>query len=103
VDDVVRAIMMAATNEKARGQVFNLGGLELFNLGELAKLIINVNGSGDYVARSFPQDRRKIDIGDYYADFALIRETLGWQPQIGFAEGIEKTLSYYRRHLTHYI
>jgi len=103
VDDVVTAIMMAATNEKARGQVFNLGGLERFNLGELAKLIINVNGSGDCVVRSFPQDRQKIDIGDYYADFALIRDTLGWQPQIGFTEGIEKTLDYYRRHLTHYI
>ncbi len=103
VDDVVDAILLAASSENARGRVFNLGGSELFNLQDLAKLIIRVNGSGEFRVLAFPADRKKIDIGDYYSDFNLIRDTLGWDPATGFEEGIQKTLTYYRRYIEQYI
>ena len=35
--------------------------------------------------RAFPPDRKRIDIGDYYADDRLIRQTLGWEPRVSLA------------------
>ena len=49
------------------------------------------------------EDRKKIDIGDYYSDFTLIREVLGWKPRISLQEGLKHTLSFYRENLKHYL
>jgi nucleoside-diphosphate-sugar epimerase len=51
----------------------------------------------------WPPEKKAIDIGDFYADSARIRRTLGWQPTIGLAEGFRRTLAYYRAHLPHYV
>jgi UDP-glucose 4-epimerase len=103
VDDAVDALLLTASSEKTDGQVFNLGGTCVINLKELAELLINVNGGGKYVVRSYPADRKKIDIGDYYADFSRIRSVLGWEPRVSLRDGLARTLAFYREHLKHYI
>lgn len=103
VDDCVDAMLMAAISEKANGQVFNLGGDCVISLKDLAKQLVEVNGSGNYINRAFPDDRKKIDIGDYYSDYTLIRETFGWEPKIPLEEGLKKTIEFYRKNMEHYI
>ena len=103
VDDAVDALLLAAASETSNGQVFNLGGERIISVKDLAELLVQVNGRGDYVVRSFPSDRRRIDIGDYYADFSSIRSVLGWQPKIPLSEGLAATLSFYRDNLEHYL
>jgi UDP-glucose 4-epimerase len=102
VDDAVDALLMAAGSEEAEGQVFNLGGDCVISLEDLARLLIEVNGSGDYIVRSFPPDRKKIDIGDYYSDFSRIHSVLGWKPKVSLREGLIKTLKFYHQNLEHY-
>ena len=104
VDDAVDALILAATRPEACGQVFNLGGVEpSVTLNELAALLVRVNGSGEYVNREFPEERKRIDIGDYYADDQRVRKAFGWQPRVDLAEGLRRTLEYYREHLTRYL
>ncbi|MGD0877086.1 MAG: NAD-dependent epimerase/dehydratase family protein [Anaerolineales bacterium] len=103
VEDAVEAFLLAATSEKANGQVYNLGGCEVINLQELAELSVKVNGSGEFQVRDFPAERKRIDIGDYYADDRSIRNMLGWTPQVNLEDGLVRTLEYYRRHLDHYL
>ncbi len=103
VEDAVHAFLLAAASDKADGQVFNLGGDSAISLQELADLLIQLNGSGEAVNRAFPADRKAIDVGDYYADFNLIRTKLNWQPQTSLKDGLAKTLAYYRENLEHYI
>lgn len=103
VDDAVDALVRAATDPRARGRVFNLGGSDVVTLRELADLLIKVNGGGAYRIREFPEDRKKIDIGDYYSDDRLIRETLGWGPAVPLEEGFRRTLAFYREHGAHYL
>ncbi len=64
---------------------------------------IEINGGGEYISRSFPPERKLIDIGDYYGDFSRIRSALGWKPQVTLREGLATTLEFYRQHLTHYL
>jgi UDP-glucose 4-epimerase len=102
-DDCVEALLLAAVRPEARGQVFNLGGCEVVSLKELAELLVKLNGGGEYVLREFPGDRKRIDIGDYYADDRLIRNTLGWKPTVPLDEGLKRTLAYYRKNLKQYV
>jgi UDP-glucose 4-epimerase len=102
IDDAVNAFLLAAIKEEANGQIFNLGGCEVINLRKLADLLVAVNKGGKYQLREFPADRKRIDIGDYYADDRRIRSELGWSPQVNMQEGLIRTLDYYRSHLEHY-
>jgi len=44
-----------------------------------------------------------IDIGDFYADSSLSERTFGWRPTTSLADGLARTLDYYRAHLHHYV
>jgi UDP-glucose 4-epimerase len=103
VDDVVEALLLAATKEEANGRVYNLGGCEVITLLELADMLVKVSGSGKFQVRPFPDDRKRIDIGDYYADDSRIRSELGWAPQVNLEEGLTRLLDYYRCHLANYL
>ncbi len=103
VDDASEAFLLAAANESSNGEIFNLGGESVVSLKELADLVVQVNGGGEYLTRSYPADRKRIDIGDYYADFGRIRSVLGWQPRTALREGLRLTLEFYREHLTKYL
>ncbi len=102
VDDAVDALLAAAAPE-ANGETFNLGGEAPVSLKQLADILIEVNGGGKYVLRSYPSDRKRIDIGDYYASSDRIQKALGWTPRVGLREGLERTLDYYRRNLNRYL
>jgi len=103
VDDAVDALLMAAGNDHTGGHVFNLGGDCVISLKDLADLLIKIHGGGEYVLRSFPPNRRQIDIGNYYADFSRIRDALNWRPTISLREGLTRTLAFYREHLCRYV
>ncbi len=102
VEDAVDALLLAAASDKADGRIFNLGGDEVISLEALARLLVEVGG-GEYVVRAFPADRKRIDIGDYYADDRLIRQQLGWQPRVSLREGLARTVAFYREHLPCYL
>ena len=103
VDDAVDALLLGAARDEANGQVFNVGGDGTISLKALAALLVEENGGGRFTVRSFPADRKKIDIGDYYADDRRLRRMLGWSPRTPLREGLGKTLAYYRAHLAQYL
>jgi UDP-glucose 4-epimerase len=103
VDDVVDAFLRAGADEKADGEVFNLGGADPVSLLDLARRMIAIVGRGSYTVVPFPPDRKRIDIGDFYSDATKIRNTLGWLPAVGLEEGLSRTLDYYSRHKERYL
>ena len=102
VTDVVEALLRAAASREADGQLFNLGHHEQISLRELASMLVEINGSGNYELVPFPDVRKAIDIGDYYADFRKIDEVLGWSPQVTLENGLKQTLEFYRANQGHY-
>jgi UDP-glucose 4-epimerase len=103
VDDAVEAFLLAAHKEAAEGEVFNVGGTTPVTLEELAAELTMASKGGQFVVRSFPGDRKKIDIGDFYADYRLITKKLGWKPRTNLRMALAKTLTYYRKELGHYL
>lgn len=103
VEDTIDALLLTAQNDAANGKVFNIGGEPVVSLLETAQLLVEANRGGEYAVRTFPAERKRIDIGDYYADDRLLREATGWYPRTPLAEGLRQTVEYYRAHLNEYI
>ena len=67
------------------------------------ELLLDVAGGGSFTLVPFPEERKRIDIGDFYADISLAKATLGWEPATSLREGLRLTVDYYRRHKQHYL
>jgi len=102
VDDVVDAFLRVGAQDAANGQVYNLGGLHPISLYDLAHLIVELAGQGSVATVPWPEDRKKIDIGDVYSSYAKIEAALGWQPQTTLRSGLQQTIAYYQEHGQHY-
>jgi UDP-glucose 4-epimerase len=102
VDDAVDAFLLAGARPEADGEVFNLGGDPPVSLLELAELLLDAAGGGSFRLIPFPEERRSIDIGDYFADDSKIRARLGWAPGVALREGLKRSLDYYREHAAAY-
>ena len=102
VDDCVEAFIRAAKEKRCYGHSFNLGGPKI-SLLRLAELMIKINGSGKHILKEFPEERGKIDIGDYYSDDSLFRSVTGWEPKYNLTEMLTKTIEFYKAHLKHYL
>jgi UDP-glucose 4-epimerase len=102
VDDAVEALLTIAVDERANGQIYNLGGDEPISLLSLAELLIEIAGRGSYSLVPWPDNRKRIDIGDYYGDYRKIRAKLGWRPSVSLEEGLRRSFEYYDKHRQHY-
>ena len=101
VADVVEALILSGVDPKALGQVFNLGGTAV-SLKEYVEELIKVHGSGTYKLIPFPEDAKKIEIGDYVADTSKIKKALGWEASTDLKTGLTETLDFYKKYREHY-
>lgn len=101
VDDVVNAFLLAGASNNVWGKVYNLGGISV-SLKEFVKAAIKIYGKGKYTVIPFPPERKKIEIGNYVADYSKITKALGWKPKVNLESGIEKTFKYYEKYKEYY-
>ena len=93
VDDLVRGLMaLMDTGAEVTGPV-NIGNPDEFTIRELAERIVALTGSTSrLVYRDLPQD----DPQQRQPDIALARKALGWEPTIPLAQGLPRTIDYFR-------
>ena len=103
VDDVVDALLLAATRPEARGKIYNLGAPNPLSLEDTAKLMCNLNEDASYEKIPFPEERKAIDVGDFVCDYQAFKSTFDWDPKVKFQEGISKSIDYFQKNLDHYI
>jgi UDP-glucose 4-epimerase len=103
VDDVVECLLRAATAPDVTGEVFNIGNDEHLSLHELAVAVVTAAGTGSVETTAWPADRDAIDIGSYFGDSSKAKRLLGWTPETTFADGIARTMEFYRRHREWYL
>ena len=102
VTDVVDAMCRVAHSPKTYGEVYNLSG-ERASLKHVAELLINYSGTGSMEVVPFPEDRKKIDIGDFYGTSEKLRRAVDWQPKVSLSHGLELMIDYYKRNKKYYL
>ena len=103
VEDAVDAFLLAGLADNPQSRRYNVGGPEALPLRRVAEITSAAAHGPAPIFRPFPDERKSIDIGSYTTDFHLIREELGWEPQISFQQGICESIKFYRRELEHYL
>jgi UDP-glucose 4-epimerase len=94
VDDLVQGLMLGAQVPEARGGAFNLGTGRQTKIRDLAEMIIKACGSKsriEYVPRrSWDKSLHR------EADITRAKTVLGLRPEITVAQGIERTVAWFR-------
>ena len=103
VDDVIAALIKASRTPSCFGKSFNLGGEKAYPLVDVARTICELVPSSSWDLIEFPPARKAIDIGDYYSNYTMASELLGWRPQIDLGTGLAHTIGYYQDHLDSYL
>ncbi len=103
VDDATEAFVLAGATDEVNGEVFNVGGDEHIAHRDLVALLVQTAGSGRLRIDKAPTEKKAIDIGSFYADSTLFKTRTGWAPRVGLAEGLRRTLGYYRPRMAHYV
>lgn len=96
IDDLVAALLRAASVEEARGRIYNIGDVQATSLLELAEMALAVTGQGEIVRVPWPEEYRAIETGDYLSDISLARNELGWSPGTDIRDGIARTVISYQ-------
>ena len=88
VGDVVRANILAATSDKVgSGEVMNIGAGDNRSINEVAEML---GGEVEHIAP-------RVEPHDTLADHSKATKLLGWEPQVKFADGLEKTVDWFNR------
>jgi UDP-glucose 4-epimerase len=96
IDDAVDALMLMAEAPAANGRLYNVGSGHGTTIVDMARSIIEMAGGGRIGFVAWPRLPEQIETGDFVADIGRIRRELGWTPRVALADGLRRTVAYYR-------
>ena len=96
VEDCVEALLRAAGEPKAVGEILNVGHDRPSTFLEVAEILRELVPGTRIEFTEFTPERRAQEPGDFVSDIAKIRRLVGWEPKIGLREGLARTAEFYR-------
>lgn len=94
IDDMIEAIFLCLTRERAIGEVFNIGNprgtITILSLAEKIKYLANSKSKIVHVPKSY------VDVELRIPSIEKARKILGFEPKIDLDEGIKRTIEWYR-------
>lgn len=93
VDDLIELMMRVMNSDKYFTGPINTGNPGEFTVKELAEQVLDkVGGASKIVYKDLPAD----DPVKRCPDISLAKEKFGWKPSMKLAEGLDKTIEYFR-------
>jgi len=103
IDDTVAGFVAVATNDRAIGEVINIGSGRTVSIadvvqqvGEIVSRPLEVHTDGSRVR---PE---KSEVGLLLADIGKAQRLLGWSPQVSLRDGLERTVEWIGNHQARY-
>ena len=113
VADVVEALLMVMA-QKTDGEIYNLGSYlckvgkygdscnNLKTVSEIAQLVVELSQKGSVKVVPYPEDKKSIEPGNFFANITKIYNDVGWRPSTELKEGIKKTIKFYKENRRDY-
>jgi nucleoside-diphosphate-sugar epimerase len=98
VSDHARAVALLAEKDGQEGEVFNIGTGKAWSMREVVDSLnkIILNGAGKV---TISQSRfRPFEVDELICDSQKLRNLTGWSPEVGFQEGLQRTVDWYKEH-----
>ncbi len=99
VTDTVEGFVKAAETDASAGEEINLGSGTEISIGDLAERVAQVLGRDITVRQADERIRPDAsEVDRLCSDNAKARQLLGWEPEVGLDEGLERTIDWVREH-----
>jgi len=93
VDDLIDGLIAFMQSPDEVVGPMNLGNPSEYTIREVAEMVLKLTGGrSSIVFKPLPQD----DPTQRQPDITLARHTLGWEPKVPLAEGLERTVAYFK-------
>jgi len=102
VDDCVEALVRAAAEPKAIGEILNVGHDRPSTFLEVAEILRELVPGVRIEFTDFTPERKAQEPGDFVSDITKIRGLLGWEPKVSLREGLSRTVDFYRERRADY-
>ena len=102
VDDCVEALVRAAREPRAVGEILNVGHDRPSTFLEVAEVLRELVPGTRIEFTDFTPERRAQEPGDFVSDITKIRGMLGWEPSVSLREGLSRTVDFYRERRAEY-
>ena len=93
IENVVNANMLGAEVEEVHGEVVNVACGERTTLNEILRDLNRLLGTN---VEAVYEPTRAGDVRHSLADIAYTKQVLGYEPKIMFAEGLERSIEWYK-------
>ena len=96
MSDVVGGLVSLASHPEAFGKVFNLGGTEEISIGDLARRIIEIVGSGSelqYIPYDDAYEEGFEDMARRVPNTSRARKMVGFEPSVGLDDIIRSVVT----------
>jgi len=103
IEDVADAFAIAGVHKNTKNRIYNVGSGTGTQFKTMVEKIINEIGKGKIKNIPWPENYKKTETGDFYADISQINKDFGWKPKTNLEEGLKKTIEFYRENLNRYI
>ncbi|MEO8188790.1 MAG: NAD-dependent epimerase/dehydratase family protein [Acidobacteriota bacterium] len=95
VDDCVDALVRAALEPSAVGEILNVGNDRSSTFLEVAQTLERLVPGARVEFTDFTPERRAQEPGDFVSDISKIRRMLGWSPSVELEDGLSRTVEFY--------
>lgn len=93
VSDLVAGLLLLGSVDAAKGETINLGNPTEKTMLELADIVNTLTGANSELEyKDLPQDDPK----QRKPDISKAKEVLGWEPEVGFEDGLKKSYAYFK-------
>ncbi|MCW4053356.1 MAG: NAD-dependent epimerase/dehydratase family protein [Candidatus Bathyarchaeota archaeon] len=93
ISDVVEALTLAAANEVAVGETYNIGFGKTTKIIDLAKTILEILGLSDKTVITTTNVPWQGDIKTIWFDITKVKKDLKWYPRISLEDNLKKLIS----------
>ena len=102
VEDLAEAFILASIEDKASGEIFNIGSGIGTKFKDMVETIVEIVGKGKVKNVQWPSDYLNVETGDFITNITKIKNYLNWFPRFDLKDGIKRTVEYYKKHKEYY-
>ncbi len=103
VTDTVEGFIKAAEADGINGEVMNIGSANGISIGGLTEKLMKLIGKEVVIECEEKRVRPcKSEVNRLICNNQKARDSIGWQPEVGLDEGLEKTINWFRENLKEY-
>jgi UDP-glucose 4-epimerase len=96
IDDLIRAVVLAATQSEIGGEIFQIATSRETTVGEIADQLVTVlKQKGVMGVKIVNSEYRIGDVKRNFSDTSKARKYLGWSAETNLYSGLEKTVDYF--------